>query len=103
MSILSIYQSLPTWAHAINDMIIIQGFRRILYTPDKVAQIITSCKERLMKENVITQPFSVTEIQGVILKKYLIEDYLASHKVNLSKSQMVANNNFPSVLLHWQT
>ena len=95
---------MPTWAYAINDIIIIQGFCHILYSPDEVAQIITSCEEQLMKENVITQPFLVTKIQGGILKKYLIkEDYLAPHKLSISESQMVANNNFPSLLLHWQT
>ena len=50
--------------------------------PDEVAQIITSCEERLLKNKVIAEPFTVAEIQGGILKKYLIEeDYLAPHKV----------------------
>ena len=51
--------------------------------PDKAAQVITAYKERLLAEHVITAPFSVTEIQGGILKKYLIEDdYLAPNRVN---------------------
>ena len=59
-----------------------QGFHHILSTPDEVAQIIASCEERLMKANVITQPFTVAKIQGGILKNHLIdEDYLAPHKV----------------------
>ena len=52
--------------------------------PDDVAQIITHCEERLMKAKMITEPFSVTEIQGGILKEYLIEeDYLVPHKVSI--------------------
>ena len=59
-----------------------QGFCHILFTPDEVAQIIASCEKRLMKANVISQPFTVAEIQGRILKDHLIdEDYLAPHKV----------------------
>ena len=52
--------------------------------PDEVAQIITHCEERLMKAKTITEPFSVSEIQGGILKEYLIEeDYLVPHKVSI--------------------
>ena len=51
---------------------------------DEAAQIIAHCKERLMKANIISQPFTATEIQGGILKDYLQdEDYLAPHKVNI--------------------
>ena len=46
--------------------------------PDEVAQIITSCEERLLKNKVITEPFTVAEIQGGILKKHLIEEGLLS-------------------------
>ena len=50
--------------------------------PDEVAQIITSCGEQQLKSKVITEPFTVAEVQGSILKKHLIEkDYLAPHKV----------------------
>ena len=60
----------------------LQGFKRILFTPDEVAQIISSCEECLMKNNVITKPFTVAEIQGCVLKTHLIEeDYSAPHKV----------------------
>ena len=52
--------------------------------PDKAAQIIAHCEERLIKAKVITEPFSVAEIQGGILKEHLTdEDYLAPHKVNV--------------------
>ena len=52
--------------------------------PDEVAQIITHCEERLMKAKMITKPFSVTEIQGSILKEHLVEeDYLVPHKVSI--------------------
>ena len=52
-----------------------------MFTPDKVAQIIAQCEERLMKANIISQPFTATEIQGGILKEYLQdEDYLAPYK-----------------------
>ena len=50
--------------------------------PDEVAEIITHCEERMMKENIITEPFTVAQIQRGILKDYLTdEDYLAPHKV----------------------
>ena len=60
-----------------------QGFKRIFYTPDEVAQIIAHCEEHLIKAKIITSPFSATEIQGGILKEHLTdEDYLAPQKVN---------------------
>ena len=53
--------------------------------PDKATQIIAHCEERLIKAKVIAEPFSVAEIQGGILKEHLTdEDYLASHKANIS-------------------
>ena len=53
--------------------------------PDEVAQIIAHCEEHLIKAKIITGPFSATEIQGGILKEYLIdEDYLAPQKVNFA-------------------
>ena len=53
--------------------------------PDEVAQIIAHCEECLIKAKIITSPFSATEIQGGILKEYLIdEDYLAPQKVNFT-------------------
>ena len=62
-----------------------QGFRRIFYTPDEAAHIIAHCKERLIKAKIITGPFSGTEIQGGVLKEYLIdEDYLVPQKVNFT-------------------
>ena len=62
-----------------------QGFRRIFYTPDEAAQIIAHCKECLIKAKIITGPFSTTEIQGGVLKEFLIdEDYLAPQKVNFT-------------------
>ena len=55
--------------------------------PDEVAQIIAHCEEWLLKAKIITEPFSVAEIQGGILKEYLTdEDYLTPHKVNISFS-----------------
>ena len=63
-----------------------QGFRRIWYTPDEAAQIITSCEERLLKANIITKLFTVVEIQGGILKEHLCDDdYLAPHKVIVNR------------------
>ena len=60
-----------------------QGFKWILYTPDKAAQIIASCEGRLLKAGTIKEPFTATEIQGGILKEYLIEDdYMALYQVN---------------------
>ena len=51
--------------------------------PDEVAQVIAHCKECLIKEKVITEPFTVAEIKGSILKDHLMgEDYLAPHKVD---------------------
>ena len=55
-----------------------------MFTPDEAAQIIAQCEERLMKANIISQPFTATEIQGGILKEYLQdENYLAPYKVNI--------------------
>ena len=51
-----------------------QGFKWILYTPDEAAQIIASCEGRLLKAGTIKEPFTAMEIQGGILKEYLIED-----------------------------
>ena len=60
-----------------------QGFKWILYTPDEAAQIIASCEGRLLKTGTIKEPFTATEIQGGILKEYLIEDdYIAPYQVN---------------------
>ena len=62
-----------------------QGFRHIFYMPDEAAQIIAHCERRLIKAKIITGPFSATEIQGGVLKEYLIdEDYLAPQKVNFA-------------------
>ena len=62
-----------------------QGFRCIFYMPDEAAQIISHCEECQIKAKIITGPFSATEIQGGILKEYLIdEDYLAPQKVNFT-------------------
>ena len=55
--------------------------------PDEAAQIIAHCEERLIKAKIITEPFSVAEIQGGILKEHFTDkDYLAPHKVNISFS-----------------
>ena len=60
-----------------------QGFKWILYMPDEAAQIIASCEGRLLKAGTIKEPFTATEIQGGILKEYLIEDdYIAPYQVN---------------------
>ena len=67
-----------------------QSFRRIWYTPDEAAQIITSCEERLLKANIITKLFIVAEIQGGILKEHLCDDdYLAPHKVIVNRLQFI--------------
>ena len=60
-----------------------QGLKRILYMLDKAAQIIASCEGRLLKAGTIKEPFTATEIQGGILKEYLIEDdYIVPYQVN---------------------
>ena len=65
-----------------------------MFTPDEAAQIIAQCEERLMKANIISQPFTATEIQGGILKEYLQdEDYLAPYKVTIGVWPALANNN----------
>ena len=47
-----------------------------------------------MKANIISQPFTATEIQGGILKEYLQEeDYLAPYKVNIGMWPTLANNS----------
>ena len=75
-----------------------QGFWHILFSPDEVAQIIAHCEERLMKANIISQPFTVAKIQGGVLKDHLQDkDYLALHKVIISKSQTLTNNFFQKV------
>ena len=71
-----------------------QGFRRICYTPDEAAQIIAHCEERLIKAKIITGPFSATEIQGGVLKEYLIDkDYLAPQKVNFANHHYSSRTN----------
>ena len=63
-------------------MFCLQGFKRILYTPDEAAQVIASCEERLLKDKTIAEPFTAVKIQEGILKKYLVEeDYMAPHQV----------------------
>ena len=53
--------------------------------PDEPAKIIAQCEERLIQKKVITELFTATQIQGGILKEYLIkEDYLVSQKVKLT-------------------
>ena len=42
--------------------------------PDKAAQIIAHCEERLIKAKIITEPFIVAEIQGGILKEHLADE-----------------------------
>ena len=75
-----------------------QGFWYILFTPDEVAQIIVHCEERLMKANIISQPFTVAKIQGSVLKDHLQDkDYPAPHKVIISESQTLANGVFQKV------
>ena len=66
-----------------------QGFRHIFNMPDEVAQIIAHCEECLIKAKIIT-----TEIQGGILKKYLIDDdYLAPQKVNFADHHYSSRTN----------
>ena len=65
-----------------------------MFTSDEAAQIIDQCKERFMKANIISQPFTATEIQGGILKEYLQdEDYLAPYKVTIGVWPTLANNS----------
>ena len=60
-----------------------QGFKQILYMPDKVAEIIASCEGWLLKAGTIKESFTAMEIQGGILKEYLTEDdYMAPYQVN---------------------
>ena len=60
-------------------------FRRIFFTPDEAAQVISACEEHLLQSKVITAPFSAAEIQGEVLKQYLIdEDYTAPLKVEIA-------------------
>ena len=52
--------------------------------PDEAAEIITHCEERLIQNKTIAEPFTAAQIQGGILKEYLIEeDYLAPQKVKI--------------------
>ena len=52
--------------------------------PDEAAEIIAQCEQRLIQKKIIMEPFTATQIQGGILKEYLIEeDYLAPQKVKL--------------------
>ena len=61
----------------------LQGFTRIFFTPDKAAQIITKCEERLIKVGIRSAPFSVDEICGGVLKELLIpSDYSAPMDVS---------------------
>ena len=61
---------------------------------DEVAQIIAHCEECLIKAEIITGPFSATEIQGGILREYLIDDdYLASQKVNFADHHYSSRTN----------
>ena len=67
-----------------NTMNEFQGFTRILYTPDEAAQIIASCEGCLLKAGTIKEPFTVTKIQGGMLKEFLTEDdYMAPYRVNI--------------------
>ena len=62
--------------------------------PDEVAQIIAHCEECLIKAKIITGPFSATEIQGGILKEYLIDDdCLAPQKVNFADHHYSSRTN----------
>ena len=64
------------------NMFCLQGFKRILYTPNKAAQVIASCEERLLKDKTIVEPFMAVTIQGGILKKNVVEeDYMVPHQV----------------------
>ena len=48
-----------------------------------------------MKANIISQPFTATEIQGGILKEYLQDgDYLAPYKVTIGIWPTLAINSF---------
>ena len=70
--------------------------------PDEAAHIIAHCEEWLLKAKIITEPFSVAEIQGGILKEYLTdEDYLAPHKVNISFS--FASHYHSLILMYYRS
>ena len=61
---------------------------------DEAAQIIAHCEECLIKAKIITGSFSATEIQGGILKEYLIDDdYLAPQKVNFADHHYSSRTN----------
>ena len=63
----------------------IQGFTRVFFTPDEVAQIISCCEDWLLTNRMITDGFMAADIQGGVLKEHLIpEDYLAPQKVNFN-------------------
>ena len=62
--------------------------------PDEAAQIITHSEECLIKAKIITSPFGATEIQGGVLKEYLIdEDYLSPQKINFANHHYSSRTN----------
>ena len=61
-----------------------QGFSQVKYTPGKVAEIICTCEERLIRSKIREGPFTPEEIQHGALREFLIEeDYNAPLLVSL--------------------
>ena len=62
----------------------LQGFKHFLYTPLEAGEVMASCEARLLKQKIISGPFTAKEIaEGALLDHLTQEDYDAPLKVNI--------------------
>ena len=72
---------------------IVQGFKHFSYMPLEVGVVMASCEARLLKQKIISGPFTAKEIAEGALQDHLIqEDYDAPLKVNIILLQVTCDS-----------
>ena len=63
----------------------LQGFKNFLYTPLEVGEVMASCEAQLLKQEIISSPFTAKEIaEGALWDHLTQEDYDTPLKVNIT-------------------
>ena len=56
----------------------LQGFKHFLYTPLEVGDVMASCEAQLLRQKIISSPFTAKEIaKGALWDHLTQEDYKA--------------------------
>ena len=70
----------------------LQGFKHFLYTPLEVGEVMASCEAWLLRQKIISGPFTAKEIvEGALWDHLTQEDYEAPLKVNFLLLQVTCD------------